>query len=191
MAGEKARAATEGIREMIFECQSRGPIGSRAWFDLLLVRFDSTAEVYPLPGGGAVDRVPIREVDAAQIEIAGTGGRTDITAALRLVFDRLRPYVRGLRNHPQRPKHPLPLTAEQVCHGLDLVCNAWLEQLRGTTRLQNRSDVIRYHQRRNRAARQSRQRRQRGLPAEYMRPAARATRSRQPRRNQRQHGRLP
>jgi len=36
MAQEKARAATEGIREMIMECQSRGPGGpERSYFKLL------------------------------------------------------------------------------------------------------------------------------------------------------------
>ena len=64
------------------------------------------------------------------------------------------------------------MTAEQVCRGLNLVCRLWLERLRGTSRLEYTSTVIRYHQRRNRAARQSRQRRQRGLPAEYQGAAA-------------------
>ena len=84
----------------------------------------------------------------------------------------------------------LEVTTEQVCAGLNWVCAAWLDELRQTTRLQYKSDVIRYHQRRNRAARESRQRRNCGLPAEYLRPAARTTRRRR-RRKQRIHNRSP
>src|SRR5262245_13576852 len=83
------------------------------------------------------------------------------------------------------------VTAEQVCRALNWVCSAWLAALRGTTGLQYTAEVIGYHQRRNRAARQSRQRRQRGLPVEYMRPAARQTRRRKRSGCQRQRNRSP
>ena len=64
---------------------------------------------------------------------------------------------------------------EQVCEALNQQCRDWLEALRGTTRLEYTSAVIVYHQRRNRAARESRQRSGRGLPAEHMAAAARST----------------
>jgi uncharacterized protein YegL len=70
MQGEKAQAATNGIREMIMECQSRGPTGpERSYFKLLLVRFDSTATVDPQG-----DLTPVRKIDPDQIEIKGDGG---------------------------------------------------------------------------------------------------------------------
>ena len=50
------------------------------------------------------------------------------------------------------------MTVEQVCQALNQQCAAWLEALRGTSRLEYTSAVIRYHQRRNRAAKRSRQR---------------------------------
>ena len=49
MAQQKAQAATEGIREMIMECQSRGPGGpDRSYFRLLLIRFGDEAVIDPL-----------------------------------------------------------------------------------------------------------------------------------------------
>ncbi len=39
MAGPRAHAATLGLREMIMECQARGPSGpGRSYFELLFVR---------------------------------------------------------------------------------------------------------------------------------------------------------
>ena len=58
------------------------------------------------------------------------------------------------------------MTAEQVCRGLGVLLRLWLERLRGTSALAYTAGVIQYHQRRNRAARQSRQRRGRGLPGD-------------------------
>jgi len=85
-----------------------------------------------------------------------------------------------------RGKNP-EVTAEQVCRGLNWVCRNWLARLRGTTELRYTAEVIGYHQQRNRAARESRRRRRRGLPAEYMQPAARRTRRRQKRRGRQRH----
>jgi hypothetical protein len=105
MAGEKAQAATAGIREMIMECQSRGPAGpDRSYFKLLLVRFDSDAAVDPQG-----DLTPVRKIDPDQIEIRGDGGQTNITAALQTTLDRLRPYLQSLQEHPERAEHPVPL----------------------------------------------------------------------------------
>ena len=105
MAGEKAQAATTGIREMIMECQSRGPAGpDRSYFKLLLVRFDSAASVDP-----QCDLTPVRKIDPDQVEIRGDGGQTNITAALQVALDRLRPYMQSLQDHPERAEHPVPL----------------------------------------------------------------------------------
>jgi uncharacterized protein YegL len=105
MSGEKAQAATNGIREMIMECQSRGPTGpERSYFRLLLIRFDGAAAVDPQG-----DLTPVRKIDPDQIEIRGDGGQTNITAALQIALDRLRPYLELLQYHPERAEHPVPL----------------------------------------------------------------------------------
>jgi uncharacterized protein YegL len=105
MAQQKAQAATEGIREMIMECQSRGPGGpDRSYFKLLLIRFDDEAVIDPL-----CDMAPIRMIDPDYVTIDGRGGDTDITGALELALIRLRVYMKGLRQHPEREEHPLPL----------------------------------------------------------------------------------
>ena len=105
MSGEKAKAATEGIREMVMECQSRGPAGpDRSYFELLLIAFDSTAAV-DVQG----DLTPVRKIDPEHIEIRGDGWQTNITAALQVAFDHLLPYMQSLENHPERAEHPLPL----------------------------------------------------------------------------------
>lgn len=105
MAGEKAAAATDGVREMLMECQSRGPSGpERSYFKLLLVRFGSDATI-----DSQADLTPVRKIDPDQIEIYGDGGQTNITAALQLTLDRLRPYLQSLQEHPERTEHPLPL----------------------------------------------------------------------------------
>lgn len=105
MAGEKAEAATRGIREMIMECQSRGPEGSdRSYFKLLLIRFDEAAEIDPL-----CDMTPIRKIDPDRVGLTVTGKQTDITAALELALMRLKPYMEEIRQHPERKEHPLPL----------------------------------------------------------------------------------
>ena len=105
MAREKAEAATEGIREMIMECQSRGPGGpERSYFKLLLIRFGEEATIDPI-----CDMAPVRTIDPDMVEIDGRGGNTDITGALELALIRLRLYMQGLQQHPERAEHPLPL----------------------------------------------------------------------------------
>jgi uncharacterized protein YegL len=105
MAQEKAQAATEGIREMIMECQSRGPGGpERSYFKLLLIRFGEEAVIDPI-----CDMAPVRTIDPDLVEIDGCGGNTDITGALELALIRLRLYMQGLQHHPERAEHPLPL----------------------------------------------------------------------------------
>ncbi len=105
MEGEKAQAATNGIREMIMECQSKGPPGpERSYFKLLLIRFDQHAAIDPL-----CDLTPVRKINPDDIAIDGKGGQTNITAALQLTLDRLRPYLASLQDHPERAMHPLPL----------------------------------------------------------------------------------
>jgi uncharacterized protein YegL len=105
MALQKAQAATQGIREMIMECQARGPEGpDRSYFKLLLIRFDEEAVIDP-----QCDMTPMRKIDPDLVRITGRGGRTDITGALELAFMRLKPYMDSLRQHPERAEHPLPL----------------------------------------------------------------------------------
>jgi uncharacterized protein YegL len=105
MKGEKAQAATQGIREMLMECQSRGPEGpDRSYFKLLLLRFADEAIIDHL-----CDITPVRKIDPDKILIDGQGGQTDITAALELTLMRLQPYVAALQQHPERAEHPLPL----------------------------------------------------------------------------------
>jgi uncharacterized protein YegL len=105
MRGDKARAATQGIREMLMECQSRGPAGpERSYFQFLLIRFDDNAKVDPL-----CDMTPVRKIVPEGIEILGDGGQTNMTAAIQMTLDRLRPYLQGLQDHPERAEHPLPL----------------------------------------------------------------------------------
>jgi hypothetical protein len=48
---------------------------------------------------------------------------------------------------------------EQVCSALNLLSLEWQESQRGTTRRQHKQATINYHQRRNRAARESHQKR--------------------------------
>jgi uncharacterized protein YegL len=105
MAREKAQAATDGIREMIMECQSRGPGGpERSYFKLLLIRFGDEAVIDPL-----CDMTPVRMIDPELIELDGRGGETDITGALELALIRLKVYMQGLQRHPEHAEHPLPL----------------------------------------------------------------------------------
>jgi SRSO17 transposase len=67
-----------------------------------------------------------------------------------------------------RKKNP-EVTAEQVCEGLNAVLGLWLMYMRGSNEVAYKSQVIQYHQQRNRAARESRQRRAAGTPEENQR----------------------
>lgn len=105
MAGPKAHAATIGLREMIMECQARGPAGpGRSYFELLLVTFDTLAHVHP-----SCDMTPVRDVDPESVGISGSGASTNLGAALELVLGRLASYVDRLKGHPERAQHPLPI----------------------------------------------------------------------------------
>jgi hypothetical protein len=48
------------------------------------------------------------------------------------------------------------ITMEQVCRALNQRCRAWQEQHRKTSQVKHTTEVIDYHQQRNRAARLSR-----------------------------------
>jgi hypothetical protein len=50
---------------------------------------------------------------------------------------------------------------EQVCSALNLLCLEWQESQRGTSRRRHKLATLAYYQRRNRAARESRQKRHR------------------------------
>ncbi len=105
MMGEKAKAATDGIREMLMHCQSSGPPGpERSYFKLLLIRFGTDAGVEPL-----CDMTPVRHIDPDRVEVVGSGGSTNITAALQIALDRLRPYMQSIQEHPEHTQHPIPL----------------------------------------------------------------------------------
>jgi uncharacterized protein YegL len=106
MAGPKAQAATDGIREMLLDCQSRGPRGpKRSYFKLVLIRFGSNAEV-----DSGCNMTPVREIDPDSIEIRGDGGGTNITAALELAYGGLERYIRHVvEPHSERAEHPVPL----------------------------------------------------------------------------------
>lgn len=105
MAGPKALAATHGLREMIMECQARGPSGpGRSYFELLLVRFETQASVDP-----HCDGRPVREIDPETISLIGNGASTNFTSALELTYRRLVTAMDKLNQHPERDQHPLPL----------------------------------------------------------------------------------
>jgi uncharacterized protein YegL len=105
MAGEKAKAATQGIHEMLTNAQTRGPQGvERSSYRLLLIRFSNDAKIAP-----GCDMTPVRQIDPQTIEVCGDGGQTNITAALQLTRDRLAPYMKSLQERPENAEHPLPL----------------------------------------------------------------------------------
>ena len=105
MRGEKAAAATEGIRELLVSCQVVGPRGrERSYFRFVLIKFGETAEV-----DENCNMRPVREIDAESIEVTGDGGKANMTAALELAYDGLQRYMQMLESHPERSAHPLPL----------------------------------------------------------------------------------
>jgi len=90
---------------MIMECQTKGPQGAeRSYFQLLLIKFSDEAQIDP-----QCDMTPVRHLDPQTIETRGDGVQTNITAALQLALERLKPYMQGLQKHPERAEHPLPL----------------------------------------------------------------------------------
>ena len=74
-----------------------------------------------------------------------------------------------------------------MCEGLNVVLRLWLERMRQSNEVAYKSEVIRYHQRRNRLARESRQRRSAGLPDESQ--GRKRRRKRRNFRNRRSRGR--
>jgi SRSO17 transposase len=82
------------------------------------------------------------------------------------------------------------VTLEQVCFGLKRLCWRWLEKLRNTTDLQYAETVTQCQERRNLAAKTSRQRRQSDLPPEYGH-TRRARKRRSRKRSRRQLSRAP
>ncbi|MDA7979474.1 MAG: VWA domain-containing protein [Pirellulales bacterium] len=104
MAGPKAKAATEGIREMLLRCQTTGPRGpERSYFRFVLIPFGTTATLQ-------CNMLPVRQIDADTIEVRGDGGGTNITEALELAYGGLERYMREVvEPHPEKTEHPLPL----------------------------------------------------------------------------------
>lgn len=106
MAGEKAEAATGGIREMLLRCQTTGPRGpDRSYFRLVLIRFGTTSAV-----DERCNMTPVRQIDADSISIVGDGGGTNMTEALQLAYDGLQRYMGEIvESHAEKAEHPLPL----------------------------------------------------------------------------------
>lgn len=105
MMGAKAEAATRGIRNMLIHCQAATPDDADySYFRFLLIRFADEPRVEP-----SCDMTPVYEIEAEEIVLDGRGGMTNITAALQLVLDRVRPYMQSLQEHPERKVHPIPL----------------------------------------------------------------------------------
>lgn len=105
MAGAKADAATKGIQDMMYECQSRGE-HSNEQFAFLLITFDKEAQMDPFCKGGLVG-----DIDPETIQIKGFGKGTNITAALQLLLLRLQPIIQQIQGleEPARRKSALPL----------------------------------------------------------------------------------
>ena len=106
MRGEKAIAATKGIREMLLNCQTRGPRGAdRSYFRLVVIKFGDSAELIP-----ECNMTPVRRIDPESIAIAGDGGGTNITGALEVAYEGLKRYLSEfVMEHPEREQHPIPL----------------------------------------------------------------------------------
>lgn len=106
MRGEKAAAATNGIREMLLNCQTRGPRGTdRSYFRVVVVKFGDSAELLP-----NCNMTPVRQIDPESIEICGDGGGTNITGALEVAYDGLKRYLSEyVAEHAEREQHPVPL----------------------------------------------------------------------------------
>ncbi len=112
MGGEKARAATEGVQEMLMECQSRGPSGKdRSYFRFTYIEFDELATLIH-------NDVPVRHIDPDTISLMGNGGMTNITRCLELVLSDLRRKKMEIESHPERAEHPIPLVMlfSDGCH---------------------------------------------------------------------------
>ena len=112
MGGEKARAATEGVQEMLMECQSRGPGGKdRSYFRFTYIEFDELATLIE-------NDVPVRHIDPDTICLIGDGGRTNITRCLELVLSDLQRKKNEIESHPERAEHPIPLVIlfSDGCH---------------------------------------------------------------------------
>jgi len=105
MAGPRIKAAVDGIREMILDCQTRGPRGpGKSYFKVLLIRFDETASVIP-----GYEMVPVRDIDPDALQLEAKGRATNFQAALNLAERHLRDYLALLADHPDIETFPVPL----------------------------------------------------------------------------------
>ena len=103
MCGEKAAAATAGIRELLVNCQLRGPRGKqRSYYKLLLIKFAGEASIQ-------CDMRPVRGINPESLSLDGALPGTSIATALELAHERLEPYMESLRDHAEREEHPMPL----------------------------------------------------------------------------------
>lgn len=105
MSGEKAVVATNGIRELLLNCQTRGPRGAeRSYFRLSVIKFSDSARLE------SCHMTPVRQIDPESIKIAGDGFGTNMTAALNLAYEGLKRYLSEfVAEHLEREQHPVPL----------------------------------------------------------------------------------
>ena len=105
MAGSRIKAAVDGIREMVLDCQTRGPRGAgKSYFRVLLIRFDKTASVVP-----GYDMVPVRDIDPDELQLEANGRATNFQAALNLAERHVRDYLELVGDHPNIETFPVPL----------------------------------------------------------------------------------
>ena len=115
MRGPKAHAATEGIRELLLECQTRGPRGrDRSYFRFVMIRFGNEAEL-------VVNCEPVRDIDPDAIHVAAvTVARADLVLSWNfrhiVNYDRIHKYngVNALNGYPPIEIHsPLEMDDEE------------------------------------------------------------------------------
>jgi len=104
MTGGSAEAATEGIREMLYECRNQGPPGiERSYYRVALIRFGSEAVLDPVCSGK-----PVRHIDPEEVVFRADMGLTNIGAALEMAYDLVKAWVKEIKRHPEREVFPLP-----------------------------------------------------------------------------------
>lgn len=103
MRGLKAEAATDGIRKMIIQCQSRSG-SEESLYRVLFISFGNQAVI-----DKQCRRTPVLEVDTNQVSLRGDGGGTNLREALELAHSQISEYLDEIEGHPQQAKHPLPL----------------------------------------------------------------------------------
>lgn len=95
MSGEKARLATDAIRELILSLQTRGPRGrDRSYYQLVIIKWGAAAEICP-----NCNIVPVRELNPDDVVVSGDGGASDMATALELAHGVWNGTFQKLSNH--------------------------------------------------------------------------------------------